>query len=218
MTTAHTAAPPADARLDRRAELRTARATGGAYLSLAVIGMIGFLLVRPGARETGEGIHAVLALELLIVLCQAAAAVGFYALFRRDRPVEAFAIAVFGMANASAILASAALISVAAELGPDDGFAPMFAAADAFWGVGAVFFGLWLIPMGTFVLATSRMPRPLGWVLVAGGAGYVANALLTLAAPDLPAWIGEVVVLPATLGELWMLGYLLIRGIRAPRV
>ncbi|PZQ87653.1 MAG: DUF4386 domain-containing protein [Leifsonia xyli] len=201
-----------------RTDRRIARATGGAYLALAVVGMLGFLLVRPTARDSGDGIHLLLALELLVVVSQAAAAIGFYALFRRDRPVEAFAVAVLGMTNATAILASAALITAAARLGvDDDAFPVLFGIADAFWDAGALFFGLWLIPMGSFVLVTSRMPRALGIVLVAGGGGYVLNAFLAIAAPATPAWLGEVMVLPATVGELWMLGYLLIRGIRAPR-
>lgn len=201
-----------------RAERRTARWTGAAYLGLAVTGMLGFLLLRPVVRESGAAMHALLGLELLIVICQAAAAVGFYALFRRDRPVEAFAVAVFGMANSAAILASAALLTAAAGLAPTAaGFSLLLDAADAFWSVGAVFFGLWLIPMGLFAMATARLPRILGGILVAGGIGYIGNALLAAAAPAAPGWLGEVLVIPASIGEFWTLGYLLTVGIRAPR-
>ena len=58
------------------------------------------------------------------------------------------------------------------------------------------------------------MPRILGWILVAGGAGYVVNAVLSAALPGTAAVVADLIVLPATVGELWMVGYLLIRGIR----
>ncbi len=216
---------------------RIARWTGVAYLALGVFGMLGFLIVRPILRVEGDPTATLsrlvelawlaqlgIALELLIVIAQAATAVGFYALFRTDRPVAAFAVATFGMANATAVLASAAMLITASGVAaapvgdPAATVTLLLVAADAFWSVGNVFFGLWLIPMGWYVLSTGRMPRPLGWILVVGGAGYVAGALLAAAAPGVPV-IGDLLVMPATIGEFWMIGYLLIRGIRpAPAV
>ena len=216
---------------------RTARWTGAAYLALALFGLLGFLLIRPRLHVAGDPAatlanlvgqsalaHAAIACELLVVLSQAAAALGFFALFRRDRAVAAFGVAAFGLANASAILASAAMLVAASGLAasastPTDAATAasvglLFAVADAFWAVGSVFFGLWLVPMGSFVLSTGRMPRFLGWVLVAGGVGYLLDAFLSAAVPVLPSWVGDVLVIPATVGELWMIGYLLVRGIR----
>ena len=88
---------------------------------------------------------------------------------------------------------------------------------DAFWTVGGVFFGLWLIPMGVFAFATRRMPRALGWLLVVGGVGYVLGAVLSAVLPGTAAAIVDTLVIPATVGELWMIGYLLVRGIRPVR-
>ena len=174
---------------------RTARWTGVAYLSLAVCGLAGFLVIRPRVRVEGDPAatlanvveHAWLAhlgivFELLVVIAQAAAAVGFYALFRRDRPVAAYGVATFGMANAISILGSAALLVVGIRCGVRTGLARVarpalsgccLPARTPIWAVGAVFFGLWLIPMGWFAISTLRMPRALGWVLVVGGLGYV---------------------------------------------
>lgn len=220
--------------------VRTARWTGVAYLALAVFGMLGFLIVRPQLRVEGDPAatlarlaentwlaHAGIALELLVVIAQAVAALLFYALYRDERPVLGFGVAVFGMGNATAILGSAAMLVAASAVAADPALAPdgdaaatvalLLVVADAFWTVGAVFFGLWLIPMGWFAVSTGRMPRVLGWILVAGGAGYVLSALLGAGAPGVPAIVVDALVIPATIGELWMIGYLLIRGwVRTP--
>lgn len=213
----------------------TARWTGAAYLGLAVTGMAAHLvltpqLVRPGdpaatlqvLRESPALGQLALLAELLVVVTQALTAWGFFALLHRDRPAAAFAVASFGMANAVVLLGGTAFRAVAALVAGDAGLAPggdaaatvalMFELSDAAWTAGAVFFGLWLIPMGAFVLGTRRMPLVLGWALVIGGAGYVLSALLT-PIPSL-APVGEALAYLATVGELWMIGYLLTVGIR----
>jgi hypothetical protein len=84
------------------------------------------------------------------------------------------------------------------------------------WTGGALFFGLWLIPMGYCVLLSGWMPRLLGQVLIVGGLGYVLSgfvAVLLAAAPD---WAEIVLTVPATIGEFWIMGYLLIFGVRPP--
>ncbi|WP_342357799.1 MULTISPECIES: DUF4386 family protein [unclassified Nesterenkonia] len=40
----------------------------------------------------------------------------------------------------------------------------------------AIFFGLWLTPMGPLVLESQWMPRPLDWLLIVGGVGYTFSA------------------------------------------
>lgn len=220
--------------------VRTARWTGSAYLTLAVFGMLGFLAIRPQLRVEGDPTatldrlvehaalaHTGIALELLVVIAQAAAALGFFALYRHDRPDLGFGVAIFGMGNAAAILGSAALLVAASGVAADSALAPagdaaatvalLLTIADAFWAVGAVFFGLWLLPMGWFAISTRRMPRVLGWILVVGGAGYVLSAVLGAGIPWIPAAAIDVLTIPATIGELWMVGYLLIRGIRPAR-
>ncbi|MFB7883448.1 DUF4386 domain-containing protein [Microbacterium sp. NPDC056057] len=201
--------------------IRTARWTGGAYLALALLGGLGFLLVRPLATEALGYAQLGIALELGVVITQSLAAVGFFALYREDRPVAAYAVAAFGMGNALAVLGSAAMLTAALAISLDPATAttpdaaPLLrVVADAFWTVGAVFFGLWLVPMGWFAITTGRMPRILGWILVAGGAGYVVNAVLSAALPGTAGVAADLIVIPATVGELWMVGYLLIRGIR----
>ena len=97
----------------------------------------------------------------------------------------------------------------------------MYEMSGAFWGVGALFFGLWLIPMGYLVVVSRWMPRPLGWILMAGGVGYILSAFVVYLVPDAPSWVELAMTIPATVGEFWMMGYLLIKGVRSdiePRV
>jgi hypothetical protein len=80
------------------------------------------------------------------------------------------------------------------------------------WGVGSLFFGLWLIPMGYIVVSSQRMPVWLGRTLLIGGAGYIASAFLNYSGFHF-SWI-DMLTIPATIGEFWMIGYLFVFGIR----
>lgn len=214
---------------------RTARMTGLFYLGVAVTGVLAFLIVRPrlfavddpGATLANLTAHGALAradvaLELLLVLTQTLTAVWFYRLFRTVDRVAASGIAAFGLVSATVGLMSAAVRAVAVEISTDpfgDAEATvhvLYLIGDNLWGVGAIFFGLWLVPMGWCVLRSGWMPRVLGWMLVGGGVGYVLNAFIGYLAPDAQV-LAEVVALPAHIGEFWMVGYLLVHGVRRRR-
>lgn len=216
------------------APIRTARTTGLLYLGLAITGMFGFLVIRPqlfAADDPGATLanlvqHEALArtgiaLELLVVLTQALVAVWFYRLFRSADPVNAGSIAAFGLVNAVAILGSAAMLATAVELAPAGDAAAtvqlLYLIAGNLWNAGALFFGLWLIPMGRCVLRSGWMPRGLGWTLIAGGIGYVLSTFAKYLVPDVPL-VADALVLPSMVGEFWMIGYLLVRGVRRAAV
>jgi Domain of unknown function (DUF4386) len=212
--------------------VRTARMTGLLYLGLAVSGGLGFLLIRsrlfvaddPAATlanlvENEALARAGVASELLIVVTQALAAAWFYRLFRPADRFAASGIAAFGLVNAIAVLVSAAMLATALEVALDptgDAAATvqlLYLVSGSLWGVGAVFFGLWLIPMGWCVLRSGWMPRALGWVLIAGGVGYLLSAFVRYLVPGAQGVV-DVLALPATVGEFWMVGYLLVYGVR----
>lgn len=215
----------------------TARATGGWYLGLVITGVLGFLVVRPAIYVQGdpaatlgnltdkEGLaHLAVLLEVAIVVTQALAALWFYKLLRTVRPVAGVSVAAFGLVNAVAIMASAVCVATAVAVAADASLAPggdaaaavglLFQLSNDFWGIGAVFFGLWLIPMGWAAVVTGRFPRVLGWVLVVGGVSYMHSALVSYGLVDAPGLLINGLAFPATIGEFWMIGYLLIRGIR----
>jgi len=212
---------------------RTARITGLFYLGNAITGVLGFLIVRPQIFAADDAdatlanlvaheslARAGLALELGIIVFQTLTAVWFYRLFRTADPVAASGIAAFGLVSASIGLTSAAVMATAVGISADPvGGDPaanvqiLYLVSDNLWGVGALFFGLWLIPMGWCVLRSGWMPRALGWVLAVGGVGYVVSAFLRYLAPDTQILV-EALAVPASIGEFWMVGYLLVRGVR----
>lgn len=205
--------------------------TGLFYLGLAVTGALGFLLVRPALYADGDPAktlanlveHASLAragiaLELGIVLFQALAAVLFAKLFREVDAFAAASLALFGMVNAVAILASAALLltALAVALGSTGADPWMghfaFVLSGSFWQVGALFFGLWLLPMGWLVLKSGIGHRALGWILISGGVGYVLSVFVAVLLPSAGTLAGALSV-PATVGEFWIIGLLVWRGL-----
>ena len=83
--------------------------------------------------------------------------------------------------------------------------------------VAQIFFGLWLVPLGYLAFRSAMFPRALSVLLVVGGACYLADMLVLFLAPELGAQIADLIVIPSTIAELWMVGYLLVKGIRSPR-
>lgn len=218
--------------------LSTARWTGVFYLGLALAGFVGFLFVRnelfvpddaaatlANLVERAPLARLGVAADLTVVVAQALAAVWFFRLFGDGQRTAAVAIAAFGMVNAAAILVATAFSASAIAVAGDVGLAPggdqagtaqlLYHMSGTFWDVGGIFFGLWLIPMGVAVLGSAAMPRALGWVLVAGGVGYVIATYVNQLAPDAPGGIEAVMVGTATIGEFWMIGYLLFFGGRS---
>lgn len=234
MTITATISAPAQA---TRPELvRTARTTGLLYLGLAITGMLGFVLVRNQLFVAGdaEGTLANLtqqeslarigiALEMGMVFTQALAALWFYRLFRGVNAFAAGSITAFGLVNAAAILVSAALLATALETSQDPSLTSggdtativqlLYVLSANLWIVSGIFFGLWLIPMGWLARRSGWMPNVLGIILMVGGIGYVADAFLTYLIPGAGAAV-DLLTMPATVGELWMVGYLCLRGVR----
>jgi hypothetical protein len=215
---------------------RTARTTGLLYLGLALTGALGSVVLRgqffadDDAAGTlanltdDEGLARVaIAVELGIVLFQALTAVWFYRLFRSVDAFAAGSLAAFGIVNAVAILVSAAMLATALDVSNDASLAApggaaatvqlLYVASGHLWGVAGTFVGLWLIPMGWLVLHSRWLPRLLGWLLIVGGAGYVLSAFVTYLA-DGADLVAALLIVPATIGELWIIVYLIIIGVR----
>ena len=214
--------------------LTTARLTGIWYLILAISGMLGFLIYQPQIYiannpeqtlknlinlETTARIRLIL--EFVIIISQALSAVWFYKLFKPINEWGAFTLAIWGTMNAAIILVSAIAMSSAIEIanavtssmqGKTDMIQLLSQIMANAWGVGSLFFGLWLIPMGYIIVSSKRMPVWLGRTLIIGGMGYIISAFVKYLGIINPLF--ELLVMPATIGEFWIIGYLLIFGIR----
>jgi len=219
--------------IHRKNELRTARITGFWYFLMAVSGILGFLIFHPKVYVSGDAAATLenlingssqarirLLLEFSIILTQSLTAVWFYKLFRPINQWAAFSVAIWGTVNAVAIMISAIAMASAMDIaGSDlvlDDQLPLITLLQGViknaWAAGSIFFGLWLIPMGYVITSSGRMPLWLGRTLMIGGVGYALSTLLYYAGLD-PS-LSNYLTFPATIGEFWMIGYLLVFGIR----
>jgi len=214
--------------------LTTARLTGIWYLILAISGMLGFLIYQPkifipnNPEQTLTNLINLestarirLILEFVIIISQALSAVWFYKLFKPINEWGAFTLAIWGTMNAAIILISAIAMSSAIDIanavnismqGKTDMIQLLSQIMDNAWGVGSLFFGLWLIPMGYIIVSSKRMPVWLGRTLIIGGTGYIISAFFEYLGMKHPLF--DLMVIPATIGEFWIIGYLLIFGLR----
>lgn len=223
-----------DLHKEQKQSIKTARITGVWYLLMAISGILGFLVFHSEIFVSGNPEQTLtnlvelkstarirLLLEFAIVISQALTAVWFYRLFKDNYEWEAWTLGIWGMVNAVAIMISA--ISIASAIGVAN--SDISAMEDKIlliqvfqniisnaWGIGGLFFGLWLFPMGYIVIKSKRMPVWLGRVIVLGGIGYLISTVIRYAGIDFS--FNRFLTLPATIGEFWMIGYLLIFGIR----
>jgi len=214
--------------------IKTARLAGVWYLVLAISGIFGFLVFHPQifvADDASKTLNNLINLgsisrlrllfELVIIVSQALAAIYFYKLFCDINKWAATTLGIWGTVNSVIIMVSA--ISMSSAISIATASSPTFQEKTILiqllgeistnaWMVGGLFFGLWLIPMGYIVISSGRMPMWLGRILIIGGIGYLLQTFIK--SIGVQSSYLDVLVIPATVGELWMVGYLLIYGIR----
>jgi len=78
-----------------------------------------------------------------------------------------------------------------------------------------IFFGLWLVPMGYLAYKSGWFPKALGIVLIVSCVSYLVDLLAAFLAPEVSVQIHGLLSIPPTIAEPWMLGYLLLIGVRS---
>lgn len=211
----------------------TARTAGIWYALMAISGILGFLVFHPQVFDSEDTQKTLtnliereslartrLLLEFAIVVTQALTAIWFYKLFRNVNEWAAWAVGIWGMVNSVAIMISAISMGSAIEIassslsGQDQLIVIelLSSVITNAWGVGGLFFGLWLIPLGYIITSSKRMPVWLGRTLIAGGIGYLISTAINYM--GIEGQVLNYLTVPATIGEFWMIGYLFIFGIR----
>jgi|AntRauTorckE6833_2_1112554.scaffolds.fasta_scaffold00084_25 hypothetical protein len=206
-------------------KLNTSRITALLYLGLAVAGAVSFLYANQKLFVEGDALATSsnlvgneglarfgIAVEMALVVFQALVAVWFYKLFRKKDTFVAGLIAIFGMVNAIAIMIASAMwlssLNAAIANQPEQSLL-LYNLHENIWLVSSLFFGLWLIPMG-YAVKLSKMPVALAWILILGGTGYILSAFISILLPE-QSTLTELLPFFATIGELWIIGYLLIK-------
>ena len=79
-----------------------------------------------------------------------------------------------------------------------------------------VFFGLWLAPLGYLTYKSGLFPKALGVTLVAATVYYLVHLITAFLVPDFHKQI-QPFILIVIIAEVWLLGYLLIVGVRTAK-
>jgi len=84
--------------------------------------------------------------------------------------------------------------------------------------IAQIFFGLWLVPLGYLAYKSAGwFPKWLGVLLVVGGVCYLVDMLAAFLVPDFGQNIHTFVTIPSAIAEIWMVGYLLVIGVKAQK-
>ena len=85
------------------------------------------------------------------------------------------------------------------------------------YSVAMLFFGLGLVASGYLIVRSSFFPKALGGLLVFAGGGYLLDCFSRFLAPPFAHVLFPWALLPGFLAELALCGWLLVRGVDAPK-
>lgn len=234
--------PPISAEDGARRRRRLARIAGALYLGLVACSGFAELYVR--ARVVQDGDAATVAnlvaddtlfrigflSDLVGITCFLLLAMALHRLLQHVHRDVANAMVVFvavavaimcaNLLNHLAALAIATDAPIAAGFEGDgsDTLVLMFLELhESGYRIAQVFFGLWLLPLGYLVRRSGYFPRLIGTLLMVGGFGYLADVFVTFAVPSFGPDLTAVLTTPADIGELALMGWLLVRGVRTRR-
>jgi hypothetical protein len=81
--------------------------------------------------------------------------------------------------------------------------------------VAGIFWGLWLLPLGALVIRSGFAPRVLGFLVILAGLAYLVDSFTSVLLPEYRPLVSIVALVFEAVGELSMIGWLLITGARA---
>lgn len=221
---------------------RLAQIAGILYLVVGIFGgfVVGYvspMLYAPGDAATTAGnvianaglVRISVVADLLQATVFAFVGMTLYLLLRHVHKNAATAMVIL-VAIATTIMCLDKVFQFAAlRVAVDASYATAFGAAGANalvlllldmhhdgYLIAQIFFGLWLVPLGYLVYRSGMFPKALGIVLIVAGVSYLLDMLAAFLAPDLGAQIHGLLSIAPTIAEFWMLGYLLVKGVRTP--
>lgn len=222
---------------------RLARIAGALYLAIALLAGFAIQFVRPkvyvagDASATADNIAANVGLfrlgflaDLTQSACMLLVAMALCLLFQHVNKNAARAIVVFAAISVAIQCLNLAPYLAALSLATDPSYATAFGpgGSEALvllmmdlqhsgFLIAQVFFGLWLLPMGYLAFISGMFPKALGVLLVIACFSYLAHVPFVFLWPEAGTMLTPFVAMPAVLAEVWMVFYLLIRGVRIPQ-
>ncbi len=220
-------------------EKALARIAGLLYLLMAVMTVIagvaqGSQVVPGDAATTSANIQASAGLFRVGILADLVSATAFLltamALHRLLRHVNgpaaaamvtlvavSVAIQALALAGELAALAVATEPAYAATFGDPgtDALVLLFVSLqrDGYL-MSQMFFALWLVPLGYLVVRSGYFPKVLGYLVVLACLGYLIDLAATILVPDLEPAILPVSAVAGVAGELGLMAWLLVKGVR----
>lgn len=216
-------------------QTRLARLAGALYLLLAVLGVFAQLVVRERILVAGDAaattanimsdpvlFRQALVADILMATVWVLTAVALYWLLRDVDGHAGLIMVTFTSVGSGMILVNLVFHYAGLLMATDPAFAKvdretmvLFFTELHEYGyiLGGIFFGLWLLPLGYLVHRSRRFPRPLGILLAIASVVYIVDTVLWFAAPNIGASAHELISAPVTIAELWLILYLLIRGV-----
>jgi len=221
---------------------RLARIAGVFYLLVGIFGGFaeGFvdpkMYVAGDAAATAANVVANSALLRMGVVAHlvdgaffALTALTLYVLLKSVHKSVARAMLVFVVIAVGMISLNAVFQFEGLQVASDESYAIAFGAAGSnalvlllleiqHYGTLAaqVFFGLWLAPLGYLAYKSGLFPRALGIVLVVATVSYLLDLLAAFSFPELAKQIHPFLIIAPAIGEIWMVVYLLVWGVKTP--
>ena len=216
-----------------------ARLIGLLYVVIAVLAAFAEFYVRGGmivahdAAKTASNILAnqqlyreAGAADIIVLVCDVAVAILFYALLKSVNRTVALLSAAFRIAlvavNGAAVLTHFAPLALLAGDQGMSGLSTAQAQALALlslklhstaFSVAIVFFGIHCVLVGYLLYGSRFVPRIFGVLWVLAGTVYVIHSLLELVAVHLPGSFADILLLIAGLSELSLAPWLLIAAV-----
>ena len=223
---------------------RLARTAGVFYLFVAIFGGFAQGFVDPSLYVAGNAaatagnvvgnpglVHVAVVAHLMNAVFFVLTAVTLYLLLSHVNKHVARMMVIAVTLAAGIMTVSAVFTFAALQVATDSSYVAAFGAAGAnaivllllqieHYGILAaqVFFGLWLAPLGYLAYRSGLFPKALGVVLVTATVSYLADVLAAFLVPDVATQIHGFLIIAPLIAEVWMLGYLLVKGVRSARI
>ncbi len=219
-----------------------ARIAGSVYLVMFVCAVFA-MMVRSRIVETGDAAATVANIrqsetlfrlgfvsDLIQITCMLLAGLALYVLLRGVNQLAAAAMVTFvavavaigclNLLNQFTALTIATSQDYPRAFGQEgsDALTMLFAERqDHGYYISAVFWGLWLLPLGYLLFTSGYVPRVLGALLFVGGLAYLVDLLAVFLAPDLGAAVGTPLLAIGGIAELLLTAWLLVKTVNVPQ-